>query len=400
MPGPTSLKIFKKSSPNGRLYLYLSQREFISCDGHLEDIKGVAYIPDCQEVLKGKYVYASLVCTFRHGREEDEVMGVSFQKELVVDRVQVFPAATDKEKTKMQMRLMQKLGDGARPFALTFPQTAPNSVLIKGEEGDAANMGVSYEVRLHVAESPEDYTGSKKATVNMSIRKAQWAPVDEKQRSPTSSAEKGFLMSKGKVVLECTLDKDINYHGQEIPIHVSIHNNSNKSVKSIRVGIVQHCELTMVGAQYSCKVARLETKDGCPLGPGANLNRTFTMKPLAQMCSYERGLALDASLSKVCDETNLASSSIAETGDPNDLLGVIVSYSVKVKIILSGMGGDLEVDLPFKLVHPRPASEEADTLEELKKTTAEEQAKANKRRMKFQAQDSVLVEPMGASMEE
>jgi len=56
----------------------------------------------------------------------------------------------------------------------------------------------------------------------------------------------------------------------------------------------------------------------------------------------------------VTDETNLASSSIAETGDPNDLLGVIVSYSVKVKLILTGMGGDLEVDLPFKLVHPRP----------------------------------------------
>lgn len=63
--------------------------------------------------------------------------------------------------------------------------------------------------------------------------------------------------------------------------------------------ISQHCELTMVGAQYSCKVARLETKDGCPLGPGASLNRTFTMKPLAQMCTHERGLALDASLSKV-----------------------------------------------------------------------------------------------------
>ncbi len=59
---------------------------------------------------------------------------------------------------------------------------------------------------------------------------------------------------------------------------------------------------------------------------------------------------------KVRDETNLASSSIAKTGDPNDLLGVIVSYSVKVKIILGGMGGDLEVDLPFKLVHPRPGN--------------------------------------------
>ena len=58
--------------------------------------------------------------------------------------------------------------------------------------------------------------------------------------------------------------------------------------------------------------------------------------------------------SQVRDETNLASSSIAESGDANDLLGVIVSYSAKVKIILSGMGGELEVDLPFKLVHPRP----------------------------------------------
>ena len=110
----------------------------------------------------------------------------------------------------------------------------------------------------------------------------------------------------------------------------------------------------MVQAQYSTKVATLETKDGCPLGPGANLNRTFTLKPLAQMCNRERGLALDAQLSKVKDETNLASSSIAETGDSNDLLGVIVSYSVKVKLVLSGMGGELEVDLPFKLVHPRP----------------------------------------------
>ena len=70
--------------------------------------------------------------------------------------------------------------------------------------------------------------------------------------------------------------------------------------------LVQHIELTMVGAQYSFKIARLETKDGCPLGSGSNLNRTFNMKPLAQSCGQERGLAVDASLSKERDETNLA----------------------------------------------------------------------------------------------
>ena len=49
-----------------------------------------------------------------------------------------------------------------------------------------------------------------------------------------------------------------------------------------------------------------------------------------------------------------SSSSIAETGDPNDLLGVIISYSIRATLALSGMGGELVVDLPFKLVHPKP----------------------------------------------
>ena len=39
-------------------------------------------------------------------------------------------------------------------------------------------------------------------------------------------------------------------------------------------------------------------------------------------------------------------------------------------------------------------------LAKLKESTAEEQQKLNKRRHKFQAQDSVLVEAMGKSLEE
>ena len=117
-------KIFKKCSPNGRLYLYLGQREYISCDNQIDDIKGIAYLPevsDLQGILNsitlhhfdainitffaGKFIFASLVVTFRHGREEDEMMGVSFKKELVVDRVQVHPAdsGNDNSRTKLQV---------------------------------------------------------------------------------------------------------------------------------------------------------------------------------------------------------------------------------------------------------------------------------------------------------
>ena len=43
-------KIYKKCSPNGQLYLYLGQRDFISSDGLIEDIKGIAYVPELSEI--------------------------------------------------------------------------------------------------------------------------------------------------------------------------------------------------------------------------------------------------------------------------------------------------------------------------------------------------------------
>ena len=42
-----------------------------------------------------------------------------------------------------------------------------------------------------------------------------------------------------------------------------------------------------------------------------------------------------------------------------DLTGAIVSYSINVKLVLSGMGGELDIDLPFKLFHARPSIQTA-----------------------------------------
>jgi hypothetical protein len=47
------------------------------------------YLQDWKDTLKGRKVYVQLVITYRHGREEDETMGISFKKELIVDRAQV-----------------------------------------------------------------------------------------------------------------------------------------------------------------------------------------------------------------------------------------------------------------------------------------------------------------------
>ena len=41
--------------------------------------------------MRDRRVFAQVVCTFRYGREEDEVMGLSFYKELYLASEQIYP---------------------------------------------------------------------------------------------------------------------------------------------------------------------------------------------------------------------------------------------------------------------------------------------------------------------
>ena len=47
-----TVKIFKKCSPNGRVYLYLGNREFVSCDGAIPPVTGIVNIQDHHDTLK------------------------------------------------------------------------------------------------------------------------------------------------------------------------------------------------------------------------------------------------------------------------------------------------------------------------------------------------------------
>lgn len=64
-------------------------------------------------------VYVMLSCTFRYGRQDMDVMGVAFRRDLFLVTRQVYPELQDKEKlthTKVQQKLLRKLGDNAFPF--------------------------------------------------------------------------------------------------------------------------------------------------------------------------------------------------------------------------------------------------------------------------------------------
>lgn len=60
--------------------------------------------------------------------------------------------------------------------------------------------------------------------------------------------------------------------------------------------VVQHCEVTMVNAQFSRHVASLETREGCPITPGASFTKQFYLVPLASSNKDRYGIALDGHL--------------------------------------------------------------------------------------------------------
>ena len=53
------------------------------------------------------------------------------------------------------------------------------------------------------------------------------------------------------------------------------------------------------------------------------------------------------------DDACLASSTLLANENDKNIFGLVISYSVRVKLFLGALGGDLVAELPFVLMHPR-----------------------------------------------
>lgn len=126
--------------------------------------------------------------TYRYGREEDEVMGVKFSKDIVLAREQIIPPShhgDDKhELTPVQDKLLKKLGPNAFPFTFKFPPASPCSVTLQpGEDDSSKPLGVEYTVKTFVGDNSED-RGHKRSSVSLAIKKVGTATQrDEAWRS-------------------------------------------------------------------------------------------------------------------------------------------------------------------------------------------------------------------------
>ncbi|XP_024893368.1 beta-arrestin-1-like isoform X3 [Temnothorax curvispinosus] len=351
-------RVFKKSSLNGKITVYLGKRDFVDHITHVDPIDGVVLIdPD---YIKDRKVFGHVLAAFKYGREDLDVLGLTFRKDLYLAAEQIFPvlqgSQPPRELTRLQERLIKKLGSNAYPFYFELPPHCPASVTLQPAPGDTGKpCGVDYELKAFVGETQDDKP-HKRSCVRLAIRKIMYAPSKQGEQ-PSVEVSKEFMMSPNKLHLEASLDKELYHHGENIAVNVHIANNSNRTVKKIKVSVRQFADICLFStAQYKCTVAEAESEEGCPVGPGFTLSKVFTLTPLLANNKDKWGLALDGQLKH--EDTNLASSTLVVDPAQRENLGIIVQYKVKVKLCLGALGGELVAELPFILMHPKPEEEE------------------------------------------
>ena len=262
--------------------------------------------------------------------------------------IQIYPPVNDKKKplTRLQERLIKKLGNNAYPFFFDLPGTAPASVTLQPAPADTGKpCGVDYELKTYVADK-KDEKPQKRNSVSLAIRKLVYAP-DESAPQPCGEISSEPMLGSGALRLEGSLDKEKYCHGEPISINVTVDNNSSRSVKKVRVSIWQYADICLFStAQYKCVVAELESAEGFPIRANqTGFCKVYQLTPLVTYNQGKRGLALDGRLKQ--EDTNLASSTISrrkvkfvgmEDSSLKETLGIVVQYKIQIKLVMGFWG--------------------------------------------------------------
>ncbi|XP_028272758.1 arrestin 3b, retinal (X-arrestin) [Parambassis ranga] len=353
-------KIFKKTSGNGHIALYLGKRDFVDHVDSVEVVDGVVKVDPSG--LDGRKVFVYLACAFRYGSDDLDVIGLSFRRDIWVNRMQVYPPTGDSAvKTPMQESLMKKAGEQGCPFTFQMPADLPCSVALQPGPNDSGKAcGVDFEIKAYIANEPDnaDEVIEKKDTCRLMIKKIQFAPATNKP-GPTAEISKQFMMSDKPVHLEAAIEKGIYYHGDPITVKVKINNETNKTVKKIKVAVEQLTNVVLYSSDtYTKEVCSQEF--GETVNANSTLEKSFQITPLLNNNKEKRGIAVDGRLKD--EDTHLASTTLSQ-GD-REMQGIIVSYKVKVNLMVSSggllgglTGSDVTVELPLTLMSPKPAGE-------------------------------------------
>lgn len=344
-------QVYKKSSPNGKITVYLAKRDYIDHATHVDTIEGVLSLDP--NYVQSRNVYVQIVLQFRFGREDDESMGYSFLKTLYIGNTRVYPPVSEITPTEIQRNLMAKLGNFAFAFSIDFPTLAsPSYTLQQGWEDMGALMGIEYELMAYVGANESDI--HKRSTSRLAVRRLVECPKALYQMAPPrSSLSKTFFTCSGALCIRAGLPAPVFRPDDEVPVSIVIRNQTSREVKRVKVKLVQQAQVPMFSLKEVKEQTLIKTDEPIALAPGASLERTFTLMVTAP-ARQKHGEVFLQTKKTAEDPDVLAPSTILNPSvDIADIFGIHVNYVVRVKAVFGALTGDAVLDLPFTLAIER-----------------------------------------------
>uniref|UniRef100_A0A3Q1K145 Arrestin-C n=1 Tax=Anabas testudineus TaxID=64144 RepID=A0A3Q1K145_ANATE len=334
-------RVFKKTSGSGHITLYLGKRDFVDYVDSVEAVDGVIKVDPSG--LNGRNVFVCLACTFRYGSED--IIGLPMRRNIWIQHLQLYPS-TGENATKSPMLefLLKKVGKQGYPFSFQLPTNLPCSVALQPVPNSTG------KVQFFFRTLGTDEVIDKQDTCHLIIRKIQFAPVNNRPGFKVHIS-KQLMMTDKTVHLEASLEKEIYYHGDPITVNIKINNETTKVVKKIKVSIEQLTNVVLYSSDTYIKTVCSE-EFGETINANSTFERSFQITPLLANNRDKWGLAVDGCLKD--EETHLASTTLSQ-GD-NEMQGILVSYQVKVSLVVCG-GGDVTVELPLTLMSPVSAGD-------------------------------------------
>ncbi|CAB4064172.1 ARRB [Lepeophtheirus salmonis] len=178
-------KIYRKSSNDGNLILFLPQRHLFVSEKFVEPIIGVALIHQSL-VSKNLKVFAQVILLFRYGREDEEMMGIRFCNEIVMVSEQIYPSLKSEPDPNSIEFKISKTGFVTVPIKLQLNSSAPPSIRLHPcRPYSGSPIGTNYEVQVFASAGP-DIVPKPQKMICMSVQVHE--SVEETQESPSISS--------------------------------------------------------------------------------------------------------------------------------------------------------------------------------------------------------------------
>ncbi|XP_055907564.1 arrestin homolog [Eupeodes corollae] len=226
-------KVYKKTSSNSVLTLYMGSRDLVSTDGVVEPLRGVIVVDP--KFLCNQKIYGQLTLTFRYGREDEEVMGLKFCNEVVVALKQLWPRINyNGEMTVLQQALVDRLGAGAHPFQIDVGTIAAPSVqLLPAKKYSGDPIGTSYDVRIFMSDLADEKLQGR-TTVKLGIRVIYKIPTNFQSIQDYNLSSKSIQKNNFRARLSPKIQRlcSRSKHQEETSKSTTAINNSSDTVKN------------------------------------------------------------------------------------------------------------------------------------------------------------------------